>query len=309
MNMRPSSSIDKIAETLYEMNPEWRARCGNDFLLIHNPSAVTEDRHPFRPSLTINVFCTAGEASGTVNLKEFHLKKDCLLVIMSGQITETSYVSKDFKATYIIMSDAFFDGMNIGDGYIFYKAILEKPCLNFNKQASEAIMYYIQFCRNLLSYDGTPNQLEVLQLLTKVLYRAMGWSIHGTAIGEEVDSHRSAIAKEYLELVEANYTRHHDVAWYADKMNISPKYLTTVVKSESGKSAIKWIESHIIIDAKTRLATSRNQIQEISDSLGFPSHTIFGRYFKRKTGLSPTEYRSLATNNQSPATAHNDNQK
>ena len=75
-------------------------------------------------------------------------------------------------------------------------------------------------------------------------------------------------------------------------MNITAKYMTTLVKKASGKSALKWIEDYIILEAKAQLSSTVNTIQQIAFDLNVPSQSLFGRYFKRAVGMSPSDYRA-----------------
>jgi len=84
---------------------------------------------------------------------------------------------------------------------------------------------------------------------------------------------------------------HRSVEFYADKLSLTPKYLTTVVRETSGKTAHDWIIEYVILSAKALLKSTNITIQEISDRLNFPSQSFFGKYFKQQTGMSPVEYR------------------
>jgi len=85
---------------------------------------------------------------------------------------------------------------------------------------------------------------------------------------------------------------HRDVGFYADKMNMTAKYMTTLVKKASGKSALQWIEDYVILEAKAQLTSTVNTIQQIAFDLNFPSQSLFGRYFKRAVSMSPSDYRA-----------------
>ena len=80
------------------------------------------------------------------------------------------------------------------------------------------------------------------------------------------------------------------MAYYAGKMFLTPKHLSTVVKEVSGKTAGEWIDSLVILEAKALLKSSEQSIQEIADELHFANQSFFGKYFKHHTGMSPKEY-------------------
>ena len=93
-------------------------------------------------------------------------------------------------------------------------------------------------------------------------------------------------------MVEKNFGKHRDVAFYADTLCLSPKHLSQVVKVVSGKTAADIIEDYVITEVKALLLNTTMTIQQISDTLNFPSQSVFGKYFKRIMGMSPNVYRN-----------------
>lgn len=86
-------------------------------------------------------------------------------------------------------------------------------------------------------------------------------------------------------------TSERNVAYYASRLCITPKYLSTVVKQISGKTPTVWIKEKIINEMKYRLCYTQATVKEISFQLNFPNASFFGKYFKSETGISPSRYR------------------
>jgi AraC-like DNA-binding protein len=107
---------------------------------------------------------------------------------------------------------------------------------------------------------------------------------------EETRSRRSSYVRDFMRLVHLNYTKHRTVAFYADKLFISPKYLTVLVKEATGRSAADWINEFVIIEAKNLLRFSGKNVQQVAYALSFTNQSSFGKYFKHLTGMSPSEY-------------------
>ena len=99
----------------------------------------------------------------------------------------------------------------------------------------------------------------------------------------------------YLTKINEQFKETHEVAAYADMLNISAGYLSEAVKEQSGRSAIAHIHDRIVLEAKRLLFHTENPIKEISFQLGFEDASYFNRFFKRITGSTPLEYR---TNNR-----------
>lgn len=271
---------------------DWTAQYKNDFLLIHNPSFSFQYNHPYRLGFVLAILCEEGEASGMINLQSQHLQKNSLLIVLPDHIMESFEVSEDFKGTHIFMSQEFLYGLNIGDAYKFYESVENNPCLQLDERMAHAISSYVDMCRAMIEIsDLNPNTQESLQLLTRLFFLTMGWFLHCDGVEKETQARHSEVMQSFISLVKANYKTHRDVAYYAKKMNMTAKYMSTLVKQASGKSALEWIEDYVIIEAKTQLSSTHNTIQQICYDLNFPTQSFFGRYFKRAVGCSPSDYR------------------
>lgn len=99
------------------------------------------------------------------------------------------------------------------------------------------------------------------------------------------------IYSAFIDTLSENYKTARDIGYYADKLCITAKYLSQVVKEVSGKTALEIIEDYVLTECKALLLSTTMTIQEISDELNFPSQSVFGEYFKRLTGMPPKAYR------------------
>jgi len=88
-----------------------------------------------------------------------------------------------------------------------------------------------------------------------------------------------------------HYKEERSVSFYADKLCISSKYLSSLVKEVSDKNPVEWITQCVIFESKTLLKSTDMSIQQISDLLNFPNQSFFGKYFKRYCGMSPLQYK------------------
>lgn len=96
---------------------------------------------------------------------------------------------------------------------------------------------------------------------------------------------------DFFMLLTRYYRRERSVAFYADKMNLTPKYLSRAIKKVSGKSILEWINEFVIIEIKVRLKTTEKTILEISEDLNFPNPSAFVQFFKLHTGTTPLKFR------------------
>ena len=108
-----------------------------------------------------------------------------------------------------------------------------------------------------------------------------------------------AYANRFQQMIDLYYSDnefHHNglptVAFMANKLNISPRYLSDLLKQETGKTAIELIHIHLIKEAKNLLTEGKMNISEISFSLGFENPNYFARLFKKEVGVPPKNYRN-----------------
>ena len=99
------------------------------------------------------------------------------------------------------------------------------------------------------------------------------------------------IYNRFVSLVTEHYRKAHDVAFYADRLCITTRYLSEVTSRVVGKSPKQIIADYLLSEAKTYLDTTRLSIQEVADRLGFSSQALFCKFFKSQEKTSPSDYR------------------
>ncbi len=120
-------------------------------------------------------------------------------------------------------------------------------------------------------------------------------SLHYRILNSSVGSHhakgrREALFRLFIEQLNTHRGK-HDFAFYAEKMNISPQYLSRLVFEVSGTAASDWINRAVTLQAKLLLRSSGLTIEHIADELNFSTTPYFCRFFKREVGITPTAYR------------------
>ncbi len=104
-------------------------------------------------------------------------------------------------------------------------------------------------------------------------------------------THQDIVFQQFIIGLYSNFLQHHDVRFYASRSGVSPKYFSTIIRRNSGKTPSEWIETVIISEAKNLLADSRKSIKDVAAILNFPDAPTFTKYFHRVTGLTPKTYR------------------
>lgn len=95
---------------------------------------------------------------------------------------------------------------------------------------------------------------------------------------------------KFKKLVNEHCSRHRTIPFYADELNLTPHYLSSLIAKISGQSVMYWINRATLIQAKVLLKNKDMLVSEVADRLNFPSQSAFGYFFKRETGMTPSEY-------------------
>ena len=104
-------------------------------------------------------------------------------------------------------------------------------------------------------------------------------------------TNKEELANKFFGLIMKHFKENKDVAFYADKLCITSKYLTMVIKEVSGKSAKDWIVEYIVLEIKALLKNTNMNIQEIAVKTNFANQSSLGRFFRKHTGMSLSQYR------------------
>ena len=136
-------------------------------------------------------------------------------------------------------------------------------------------------------FDGHERKLLMLSLT----YRLCSIFNRKVVQGGEASGHKIDIFVKLITLISEHYQKERSVSFYADRLCLSPKYLSSMVKGICGYTVQDLVFKAIIRRAIFLMTSTSKTIQEISDELNFPNASAFGTFFKKHTGLSPKNYR------------------
>lgn len=114
-----------------------------------------------------------------------------------------------------------------------------------------------------------------------------GQRISDTPPSQEVDP----LFTKFKQLLKHHYIKEHRLDFYARQLHLTPKSLSAAIKKQSGKPAGKWIDDAIALEAKVLLQNKVLTVSQVSDMLNFSEQSVFGKFFRANTGMSPVEYR------------------
>lgn len=250
---------------------------------------------PVRFRCGIIILCTCGEGKVSTGVQEYRLRRGCCLIFVTGTILSATDTTTDFHVRILTFSkEVFLESVRVLDTQFFnrlhdsqYLTDLDKYPDTFRRAAMWMEM------ASLLPGTDSPRLRELSE--TNFLQNLFIW-MSGSLVPESGSmyghSRKQQLCHRFLSLVHEYSTEHHDVAFYAQELCITPRYLnSTIAEHVDGKTPKQIIDEQLTAELKVLLNDTDLTISEISTRTGFCDQTYMSSFFKRNTGLSPRDYR------------------
>lgn len=283
---------------LIDLAGEQRQGLMRECITASSDSQMQVFRFPCRIDAFIIGVGTEGETSVSFNLHEFRLKKDSMFIFTPKNILQVNS-QQYFKADVIAISPDFMRRINIDIKNMMplFLKFVENPTLALTPEESRSMRGMIAQIERETRGPETHFSFDIVSgLIAATIYKVGDSMYHYLAEHPEGQNNSHNRAEEYFKqfthLLGEHFREERSVGFYARQLCITPKYLTTLIKRISGQSVSEWIDNYVILEAKTLLKYSTMSIQEIAYYLNFPNQSFFGSYFKRNTGMSPSQYKA-----------------
>lgn len=255
--------------------------------------------HPCRFDGYMLLYCVKGRIRLNVNLSEYCIEEGMIFMNVPGNIirvNEILDVSKDeVRYVCVAMSKDFLQGMQLDANKIFNEgmSMMENPSVRLSQKEIEMVKCGLEVITRIVNSDALYKKEALLSTLSSMFYLLMGVWRNREESQESTQTNRSKIIfDQFIKLVSEYHTQYRNVGFYADKLCLTPKYLSKLIKNATGRSAPDWIDQYVILEAKNLLKYSGVTIKEIVYRLNFPNQSVFYKFFKARTGMTPTEYRN-----------------
>lgn len=279
-------------EKFLQKNLPGMVNYSNDIVLVSDIAAVHLLSHPTRLNATTALICLSGEIECSINLKRYVVRENCLLVNFPGDIIQIHRVD-GVKGYAAIISVNYTHELQL-DSRMRTDSIMNLHDIGpvpMPRVELEYIGNYDMLLRKSIA-DG--NGLVVRSLSQALAYTVIDllnkYSVRNAESGKE-QSRPQQIFDKFMRLLNEHHVKERSLQFYADRMFLSPKYVSGMIKSYSGRSAGEWINEYVVLEAKIMLRYSDLSVQQIAYHLNFPTQSAFGKYFKEQVGCSPRNYR------------------
>lgn len=250
--------------------------------------------YPFKVQFSMLHLCLGGRMRVRLNLNEYELQRNSLLIVTPGSIGQCLEVSADCRIVFLALANDYILTEENSEGALLVRKFLARQSLlELTDAQTSGILTLFRALRDKLRLSDFRFKHDILKGYLQVLYGEICQLM--APLVEEQDarqgSRKRQIFDRFIEELRQHYTTERSIGFYADRLCLTPKYLSQVVHSVSGRHAGEWIRDYVILEAKALLKSGQYTIQQVSDMLNFANQSFFGVYFKKAVGCSPTIYK------------------
>lgn len=174
-----------------------------------------------------------------------------------------------------------------------YSQLSAEPCYVWKTGEEQEVSHYMRLLESTLPLEDSLFNLHERKLLLLALTHRL-CSIYSRKVAAQQNSvgHKHEVFMKLIELIDRHFMQERGVEFYADKLCLSPKYLSALSKSVSGYTVQELVFKAIVRKSMSLLNNTQMTVQEISDMLNFPNASYFGTFFRKQMGMSPQQYRN-----------------
>lgn len=260
--------------------------------LIHQICDIS--RVPIRMKVYTSILCLKGTAVVNLNNQKYQVKPNDMLICHPDVMLQHCMVSNDFDFKGILMSPDYMKQLSvITAGSWDIKFFLEKrPVLQLTPEESKLFCQYYDLLMSKLKGSPRHHQRQLINaLLLAFLYEFHDSLERFIAIKPRPFNASEKLFKEFMDLLMSAYPKPRSVNYYANRLCITPKYLTAVCKKITNHTASELINQYVVKDIAYLLHNPSISIKEVSNEMDFPNLSFFGKYVKKHLGCSPKHYR------------------
>ncbi|MCF2874318.1 MULTISPECIES: helix-turn-helix domain-containing protein [unclassified Tenacibaculum] len=291
--------VKNIAEILEVLNLSKYQKCEH-FHIVRFKDHYHEMPHQIstKSNGIFEVTVSSGDETNIrVDGKDLDSFNDHLFFLAPGQTIDVDVQSDgiDPKGYMIFFTSEFLNfatsSFSVIQRFPFF-SMNYSPMYFMNKKDGALFMGYME--RIYKEFQNmNENTIEIIRsLLTIILFEAKR-SLDENAFKNTISSRAEEITFNFETLLKNTKQTKRKLSYFADKLSISPIYLSECIKKTTGKSAKKLITDYIIMEAKSLLTHSLDTIDHIADHLGFDDTSNFINFFKKNTSKTPNQYRKL----------------
>lgn len=264
----------------------------NDFIVLDDLSKFKiPNDSPIRLGAFTISLCLNGHITTDINMIRYDVQPGDMVITLPKDIIEHKDVSSDIRGIFFIVSQRFIEEAfpKIGEILPIFLYIQKYPKIELTANQCFNIQQFYDFFIQRLKDQSVYRDKMISSILQALIYYITGLLINSDK--REKKERKEELLSKFIQLIIKHYKENRTLDFYAEKLFISTKYMSDIIKKTSGLTAHDWIDRYTILEAKILLRSTNKTIQEISNELNFPNHSFFSKYFKHHMGMTPKAYR------------------
>ena len=255
-------------------------------------AAITD--RPVRIDFVVIMICRSGTAKLLLDVLTINMTTGSEVMVQPGKILTVEEASDDFRVEYFAFSRDLFEEARYRMDMGFFKFLADNPFFQHNEQTIDRFDRWLCSLERIYEDRNHMFRDTIVRNLLQNLFLTSYDSLRRRAVmmDEKHKGRQGELFHKYMTLVRENFREHHNVSFYANQLCITTRYLSTIVRTVAGESPKDIIDHMIVLESKVLLRSTNMSIQEIAMHLHFPDQSYLGRYFRKHTGESPSEYRN-----------------
>lgn len=251
------------------------------------PSEFTDDYH-------VHIIVRQGVMTFSDGKNSFTSRKNDLVIWQQTNTIQQVEYSDDFEADFLLASVPFLSAFNpemvwASKGFIFIRI---NPSFHLDEKSLRVMNADFELFRSRLTQPESPFRLEIVGRIMQIFLYDL-WTVYQHGLSQmETSDNTARIFLRFLGLAQQNARVQRDVAFYADRLCITSKYLSQVSRAMTGLPASQWIQFYATFELVTLLNDTTKTLTEVADLMHFETISHFSRYTKKMLGKSPSEYRN-----------------
>lgn len=247
---------------------------------------------PKRIDFATIMICTQGRMTLKLNLMDYEVRPGDVLILAPSTIGQDVLVTPDCQLCMICFSEEVYNETSKNTiSQQLRNYILRDPAkIHLSADYLQMAIAHYRLMRQLMGDEHFAYLAEAIRAHVTVLSALFVQCIEEERSHQTELSHQERLFNRFLQDVREHHHESRQVSFYADRLCISAKYLSHVVKDISGRQPMEWIRDYVLLNAKTLLRSGQYSVQQVSELLAFPNPSFFGKYFREHVGCTPREY-------------------
>ena len=216
--------------------------------------------------------CLNGECELMIDDVVYNFKAGQMCIGFTATVIQARWMSSDLECVSLAANIEVLRNINLPSVSDLFVTIRKNPCISLSSEEMAALPAYFKYIQSVYNRKEHLYRMEMTkQLLLVLCYEIAAIYQRDCATHKQSYSYKDSIFRSFIHHLSSNYHKERRVAYYAYELCITPKYLSSVIKDVSNKTAAEWIDDFILRNAKTALTTTTLTIQQVSDQFNFPN--------------------------------------